>query len=58
MVVCFDVAVGIDEGEADDTVGSGPADVAAVWVEARMGGREEGRVRSSVNIFRVHAIVT
>jgi hypothetical protein len=37
MVVCFDVAVGVDQGEADDAVGGGPAHVAAV------GGSEKGR---------------
>jgi len=40
MVVCFDVAVGIDQGEADDTVGGGPAHEAA----EREGGRKEEKV--------------
>lgn len=41
MVVGFQVAVGINEGEADDTVWSGPAHIAAVcvggWVDGWLG---------------------
>jgi hypothetical protein len=43
MVVCFDVAVGIDKSKANNTVGRGPSHVAVMLVGGRGRGRERRR---------------